>query len=182
LPAVPAELDVLARHFPPGNGNLQLTGPQATRAAVLAAIADHSWVHLACHARQEHADPARSGFALWDGTLTITDLAAQAAQDRELAFLSACQTAAGSNRLLDEAIHLAAAMQFLGYQHVIATLWTIADSPAPDIADAFYTALTRDGTPDRARAAQALHHATRTLRQADPTSPLLWAPYIHLGS
>jgi hypothetical protein len=39
----------------------------------------------------------------------------------------ACQTATGSVRHLDEAIHLAAAMQFLGYRHVIATMWTIAD-------------------------------------------------------
>ena len=57
LPAVPAELKVLARHFPPGEVNHQLAGSQATRAAVLAAIATHSWVHLACHASQQHADP-----------------------------------------------------------------------------------------------------------------------------
>jgi CHAT domain-containing protein len=181
LPAVPAELKVLARHFPPGNGSRQLAGPQATRAAVLIAIADHSWVHLACHASQQHADPARSGFNLWDGTLTIADLAAQPTQGRDLAFLSACQTAAGSVRHLDEAIHLAAAMQFLGYRHVIATLWTINDSPAPHLADTVYTTLTQDGKPDPGSAAEALHHAIHTLRQTDPTNPLLWAPYIHLG-
>ncbi len=182
LPAVPAELKVLARHFPPGNGSRQLAGPQATRAAVLTAIADHSWVHLACHASQQHADPARSGFNLWDGTLTITDLAAQPTQGRDLAFLSACQTAAGSVRHLDEAIHLAAAMQFLGYRHVIATLWTINDSPAPHLADTVYTTLTQDGKPDPGSAAEALHYAIHTLRQTDPTNPLLWAPYIHLGT
>ena len=182
LPAVRDELTILARHFPPGNGNHQLAQSQATRAAVLAAVADHSWVHLACHAGQQDADPARSGFALWDGTLTITDLAAQPTRGRDLAFLSACQTAAGSVRHLDEAIHLAAAMQFLGYRHVIATLWTIADRPAPDIADIVYTTLTRDGKPDPGRAAEALHHAIQDLRQRDPTNPLLWAPYIHLGT
>jgi hypothetical protein len=182
LPEVPAELEILARHFPPGNGNHQLAGPQATRAAVLTAVADHSWVHLACHASQQQADPARSGFALWDGTLTITDLAAQPAQGRDLAFLSACQTAAGSLLHLDEAIHLAAAMQFLGYRHVIATLWSIADSAAPRIADTVYTALSQDGKPDPGRAAEALHHAIRDLRQANPADPMLWAPYIHLGS
>ena len=166
----------------PGETSLQLAGPQATRAAILAAMASHSWVHLACHADQEHADPASSGFALWDGTLTITDLAAQPGQRRDLAFLSACQTAAGSVRHVDEAIHLAAAMQFLGYRHVIATMWTIADSLAPYVADAVYTELTRNGSPDPARAAEALHHAIRTLRQEDRTNnPLLWAPYIHLG-
>ena len=57
-----------------------LPGHRQPAAAVLAAIATHSWVHLACHASQQHADPDRSGFALWDGTLTITDLAAQPTQ------------------------------------------------------------------------------------------------------
>jgi CHAT domain-containing protein len=141
----------------------------------------HPWVHMACHASQHHANPDRSGFALWDGPLTITDLAAQPARTRALAFLSACQTAAGSTRHPDEALHLAATMQFLGFQHVIATLWTIADSPAPKVADAFYTALARDGSQDTARAAEALQIATRTLREADPTNPLLWAPYAHFG-
>jgi tetratricopeptide (TPR) repeat protein len=181
LPAVRAELEVLARHFPPTAGNHQLVESQATRADVAAAIAGHSWVHLACHAGQAHADPARSGFALWDGILSITDLAAQPTQHRDLAFLSACQTATGSVRHLDEAIHLAAAMQFLGYRHVIATMWTIADSPAPHIADSVYTTLTTGGIAGPDRAAEALHRAVHSLRHIDPTDPLLWAPYIHLG-
>ena len=182
LPAVPYELKVLASHFPPGTDHLQLTGPQATRANAMTAIGTHSWIHLACHASQQHSDPASSGFALRDGTLTISDLAAQPTQHRDLAFLSACQTAAGSVRHLDEAIHLAAAMQFLGYRHVIATMWTIADSPAPHVASMFYTTLKRDGQPDQGRTAEALHHAVRSLRQAHPANPVVWAPYIHIGS
>jgi hypothetical protein len=181
LPAVPAEMEVLARHFPPGTENQQLVESQATRDSVVAAVADHSWLHMACHANQEHADPACSGFALWDGTLTISDLATQPTKHRDMAYLSACQTATGSFRHLDEAIHLAAAMQFLGYRHVIATMWTIADSPAPYVADSVYTTLTLRNNRDPDRAADALHQAVHTLRDADPTDPLLWASYIHLG-
>jgi hypothetical protein len=181
LPAVPAEMRILASHFPPGTDNHQLTGLQATRTSTLAAISSHSWIHLACHASQLQDDPASSGFALYDGPLSITDLASQPTQHRDLAFLSACQTAAGSVRLTDEAIHLAAAMQFLGYRHVIATMWTIADSPAPLIADTVYTELTKDGHPDPGEAATALHHAVRELRLKHPADPQLWAPYIHLG-
>jgi tetratricopeptide (TPR) repeat protein len=181
LPAVPQEMEVLARHFPPSQDNHQLTGSAAIRDAVQAAITDHSWLHFACHARQHHADPDRSGFALWDGTLTINDLAAQPTQHHDLAFLSACQTATGSTRHLDEAIHLASAMQFLGYRSVIATMWIVADSPAPYIANEFYTPLASGGPADPGRSAEALHRAVRSLRQVDPTNPLLWAPYIHLG-
>lgn len=84
---------------------------------------------------------------------------------------------------LDEAIHLAGAMQFLGYRHVIATMWTIADSVAPQVANAVYAELTRDGKPDLGRAAEALHKAITALRRKDRThNPLLWAPYIHLGT
>jgi CHAT domain-containing protein len=73
-------------------------------------------------------------------------------------------------------------MQFLGYRHVIATMWTIADSPAPHVADAVYAALATDGTPDAGDTAQALHQAIHALRKQDPTNPILWAPYTHLGA
>ena len=181
LPSVRAELSILAHHFPPGQCHQQLAESQATRDAVLAAVADHSWIHMACHARQEQADPDRSGFALWDGTLMINDLAALPTREQDLAFLSACQTATGSFHHLDEAIHLGAAMQFLGYRHVIATMWTIADSPAPNLVSSLYTALTEGATPDLSQTAHALHQAVQLLRREDPTDPLLWAPYIHLG-
>jgi hypothetical protein len=181
LPAVPGELAVLYRRFPPEHGHQQLAGPQAVRADVLAAINTHSWLHIACHAAQNDIDPSLSGFALWDGTLTVADLASSPAGHRGLAFLSACETATGSVRHLDEAIHLAAAMQFLGYQHVIATMWTIADRPTADLAENVYATLTHGGTSDDSRAAYALHHAVRNLRQKYPAMPQIWAPYIHIG-
>jgi CHAT domain-containing protein len=182
LPAVPAELDVLAGYFPPPRRGHHLVAGDATRAAVLGALGDYPWLHLACHAYQDHDDSARSAFALWDGPVTLADLAALRTVPAELAFLSACQTAAGDTRLPDEAIHLAAAMQLLGYRHVIATLWTIADSPAPYVADTVYAQLTGKGSADASGAARALHHAVEALRTARPVSPLLWAPYIHIGA
>ena len=102
--------------------------------------------------------------------LTITDLAAQPTQRRDLAFLSACQTAAGSVRHLDEAIHLAAAMQFLGYRHVIATMWTIADSPAPHVADTVYTALTQAAS--QIPAGPPKPSTTPSAPSARPTPPI----------
>jgi CHAT domain-containing protein len=72
-------------------------------------------------------------------------------------------------------------MQLVGYRHVIATLWTIADPPAPQVAEAVYAALTRTGLPVASHAPEALHNAIQHLRQNDRTNPLLWAPYIYLG-
>jgi tetratricopeptide (TPR) repeat protein len=181
LPAVPVEMEVLARYFPPGPDSRQLNESEATCGAVLAALCTCSWVHLACHASQREADPDVSGLALWDGQLTISDLSGQPDAHRELAFLSACETAAGSPRHLDEAIHLGAAMQFSGYRHVIATLWSIADAPSPQVADRVYALIAGAAGPDSSRAAEALQDAVDDLRLRNPGDPLLWAPYLHLG-
>lgn len=178
LPAVTAETQVLAGYFRPPQQACHLLAEQATRAAVLSLLPDYPWVHLACHAFQNQVQPAASAFALWDGPMTIADLTTLRLNGPELAFLSSCQTAEGAVRLLDEAIHLAAAMQLLGYRHVIATMWTIADSPAPEVARNVYARLTTAG---QVQAAQALHRAARALYDSDPASPLLWAPYVHIG-
>jgi tetratricopeptide (TPR) repeat protein len=189
LPFVTAELDRIHARYPittrlesPTRHQLDhgpppdlTTQPITTR--VLAELPQHPWVHLACHGNQQAADPTESAFWLTDGRLRIADLIEQHNPGRrELAFLSACQTAAGSPRALDEAIHLAAAMQLLGYRHIIATLWSIYDSPAPDIADTVYITLST-GT----HTAQALHRAVTALRAQHPTEPLAWAPYLHAG-
>jgi tetratricopeptide (TPR) repeat protein len=181
LPKVRHELRVLAKYFPPPRQGRQLLGQDATCAAVLDALPDYPWVHLACHAYQQSTDPSDSAFALHDGPLTLASLSALHLDHAELAFLSACQTATGDLRLPDEAIHLAAAMQLLGYRHVIATMWTIADKTAPRIADIIYSHLTTTGHPDPADAAHALHQAVSTLRTDHPDQPLLWGPYIHIG-
>jgi hypothetical protein len=182
LPAVAAELSILAHYFPPGPGSLQLIGPQATRSAVLTAVDDCTWAHFACHDGQRPDAPDLSGFMLFDKTLTIADLAAQPSRYRDLAFLSACQTAIGSVRHPDEALHLAAALQFLGYRHVIATMWSIADSAAAKVAGSVYAALVRDDEPTAELAAVALHQATRALLHRFPWNAHIWAPYIHLGA
>jgi CHAT domain-containing protein len=164
------------------------------------AMPAHTWLHLSCHGLQHPTDPARSAFLLHDAPLTLADLlaafrlpdtglAALQAPCLELAYLAACQTATGDLRLLDEALHLAAAVQLVGYRHVLATLWSISDDAAPAMAETIYSHLVHPDpdhpfpgdSPDSACAAQALHRAVTRRRQVCPDEPLLWAPYIHLG-
>jgi hypothetical protein len=186
LPAVPAELQVVAHYLRAPEHATHLLGPTATRQAVLEALAGHSWLHLSCHGIQHPADPSLSAFLLHDQPLTLADLATLDLPETDLAYLAACQTATGDRRLLDEALHLAGALQLVGYRHVLATLWSISDSDAPAMAYITYAHLLHPDPdrPDRPQAAQApyaLHHAVTRLRQACPGEPLLWAPYIHLG-
>jgi tetratricopeptide (TPR) repeat protein len=184
LPAVTAELEAVRRYLPVPGQATHLVGPAATREAVLAALPDHSWLHLACHGIQHQADASRSAFLLHDQPLTLAALTQLSLPDMDLAYLAACQTAAGDLRLPDEGLHLAGVLQLAGYRHVLATLWNISDDVAPGMADITYAQLCPHGqadAPDADRAPYALHQAVTALRRAYPAEPLLWAPYVHLG-
>ena len=194
LPGVPVELQVVADYLPVPEHATQLLGSAATKRAVLEALPGHSWLHLSCHGIQHPADASLSAFLLHDQPLTLSDLAALNLRETDLAYLAACHTAAGDLRLLDEALHLAGALQLVGYCHVLATLWSISDDAASAMAEIVYAHLVhsgapasgapgpgRPGAPEAARAPYALHHAVTWLRQARPDEPLLWAPYIHFG-
>ena len=85
------ERDFLTGCFP--SGLIVLNGRDATVSAVQAAMPGHRWIHLSCHG-QDLRDPATAGLELSDGTLTVTWLS-RARYAGDLAFLSACRTAAG---------------------------------------------------------------------------------------
>jgi CHAT domain-containing protein len=156
-------------------------GPQASTGSVADAMADHDHAHFACHGTVDAAHPTRSGLRLYDNVLTIGTLSRLQRQPGGLAFLSACDTAAGSSRHPDEAITMAAAMHMAGYQHVIATLWYILDSISPAVASSVYAALsTPDGRLNLGEAASALRAVARSLRDAGYPAAL-WAPYVHSG-
>ncbi|KAG1740788.1 uncharacterized protein EDB91DRAFT_1237200 [Suillus paluster] len=78
----------------------------------LNALSQNEWLHLACHGFSNRQQPSSSSFAMRDGPLTILDIIRSSGGDGEFAFLSACHTAVGDKWSPDEAIHLAAAMQF----------------------------------------------------------------------
>ncbi|EUC55889.1 CHAT domain protein, partial [Rhizoctonia solani AG-3 Rhs1AP] len=161
----------------------QLTDSQATTAAVLDAMEQHNWVHLACHASQNVKDPIKSGFHLHDGTLDLSAINRRSFKNKGLAFLSACQTATGDENLPDEAIHLASGMLMAGYCSVIATMWSVDDRDAPFVADKVYAQLMKDGTLGNGEAGRALHHGVAGLRKKVGEKEFgRWVPYIHIGS
>ena len=60
----------------------------------------------------------------------------------------------------------------------------IHDDDAPDIADAFYHYLFRQGLsnyPDSTQAAEALHLAVKELRANKNVTFRRWVPFIHFG-
>ncbi|MGD0555423.1 MAG: CHAT domain-containing protein [Streptosporangiaceae bacterium] len=189
LRGVLTELQVV-KHYLHASENVTYLGDQdATKTAVLEALRCHSWLHMSCHGVQDPDDASRSAFMLHDQPLTLADLADLHLDETDLAYLAACQTATGDLWLLDEALHLAGALQLAGYRHVLATLWNISDAAARVMADITYTHLlyadpdhpSPADRPWSARAPFALHWGITRLRQNHPDVPSLWAPYVHFG-
>lgn len=182
LPGVAREQEIVTRHLARVR---PLTGPAATRHAVLAALAGRPVAHLSCHGTQELAAPALGRLALADGPLHVRDLwALRATEPAGLAVLSACETVRGGATLPDETISLGTAFQLAGYRHVIGSLWSISDAVTARLCDHLYAGLAVPGVPGRIdpeRAAVSLHGAVREARHVLRDAPELWAAYAHIG-
>lgn len=122
---VEEEIDIF-RHSAESHGVDQIITYRrgaATLEAITGDIKTSRMVHLACHGTQDVSDPLSSGFHLRDGKLTISQLMDIELSHPFLAYLSACQTATGDQNQPDQVMHLAAAMLFIGFPSVIATMW-----------------------------------------------------------
>ena len=160
---------------------------QGTVANALAAMDHHPWVHVACHGTQDAVNPVQSAFVLYDGRLTLSALMGKSASNAELAFLSACQTAVGDEKIPEESAHLAAGILAVGFKGVIATMWSICDDDGPVIVEAYYKKLLElraSGTVPLGHtgAAYALHHAMGCLREKVGEDKFeRWVPFVHFG-
>ncbi|KAG1890193.1 CHAT domain-containing protein [Suillus subluteus] len=110
-----------------------------------------------------YKDPFNLALLMHDQPLSLLDMTQTDLSRHEFAFLSACETAAGDHDSPDEAIHLAAGLQFAGVKSVIGTLWKVNDSTVPRLVEAFYKNFCGDGTMNSKRAAQVLHQAVQLL-------------------
>jgi tetratricopeptide (TPR) repeat protein len=182
LTAVVEERDVVVGRL--GRSCTVLEGRAATREAVRQALTQHGMVHFSCHGHQDMDAPSTGGFLLHDGTLSVADLMREGHRG-DFAFLSACETALGSVDVADEAVTLAAAMQYAGWRHVIATLWTVSDRVAADVTTRVYKRIAAGGRLDTTAAAEALHLAVRELRERRRAVglhyPSEWVSFIHIG-
>ncbi|MGD6750195.1 CHAT domain-containing protein [Streptomyces sp. BH105] len=169
LPEVSQESAEFLRHFPDA-----VTLDPAHVTDVLTRLRDACWAHFACH-----ADAA--GLAVADGVVSLDQLADLGLPGAEFCYLSACSTAAPDPRAYDEAIHLAALLHLQSYTHVVGTLWEVDSDKALDAAREVYRTLAAHGPPDSGLAAQAVHNAAQTLRQAAPHTVDVWSSLLHIG-
>jgi CHAT domain-containing protein len=182
LPGTKEELGQISKHA--GNFAVsKLVEDEATVDQVAKGMEESTWVHFACHGVQNISNPTESALLLAGGSrLTLSKISQLSLPHAELAFLSACQTATGTEDLAEEAVHLAAGMLLAGYRGVIATMWSIRDHDAPQVADGVYAHLFRSGQPDATEAAHALHLAVKKFREDRKSTFISWVPFIHIGA
>ncbi|KAG1847676.1 CHAT domain-containing protein [Suillus subalutaceus] len=183
LLAVDNEVELVRKLVPATANRTTISGDAATRAGALQALEENTWVHLACHGKQDPTQPYDSHFVMRDGPLTLLDIMEKDIPHAEFAFLSACHTAVGDKETPDEVIHLAAGLQFSGFKSVVGTLWEVDDSVAKHVVEAFYKNMFKDledgGEMDCTKAAWALNRATHAVKTKVPLEQRM--VFVHIG-
>ncbi|KAH9014131.1 CHAT domain-containing protein, partial [Lactarius deliciosus] len=191
LPTVKGEIQVIQDLR--DNTNTEVTSlisEAATPAAVIDGFRHYQFVHFACHGTLEAGKPFEAGFELHgDERLTLLEIVRSHLPTAEFAFLSACHTAeATEGSVVDEILHLAAAVQYCGFRSVVGTMWAMVDEDGRDLAEQFYKALfsttsARDqGIPYCERSAKALRSAVKKLWKKKRITLERWVNFVHYGA
>ncbi|KAI9438875.1 CHAT domain-containing protein [Lactarius psammicola] len=164
-----------------------------SEAAIPAAVIDgfhrHQFVHFACHGTLAAGKPFEAGFELYGGErLTLLEIVRSRLPTAEFAFLSACHTAEVTEEsIVDEVLHLAAAVQYCGFRSVVGTMWAMVDEDGRDLAEHFYKALFSNsrrvqGVPYYERSAKALRVSVKKLRKKKRITLERWVNFVHYGA
>ena len=186
LDAARSEPAVVAAHFP---DSVVLEGPEATAAAVRAALGATGWLHAACHGVADPDDAMNSALVLaGGGRLTLREIVGHSQQHLLLAVLSACQTNVPDPDLPNETTSLAAALLLAGCRAVVASAWLVPDTATAALMDRFYAGWRDEGldVPEALRSAQCAFadgSAEALVPNWNPRwrSPYFWAGFSYLG-
>ncbi|MGB0563780.1 MAG: CHAT domain-containing protein [Spirulinaceae cyanobacterium] len=173
LPAVPAELDAIARHYP----NAQLYRNEAFRFETLRSQRQQPFeiIHLATHAQ---FDPTYIQFwAHKVGTPDFRSLGWYNDPAVELLVLSACETAIGD---LEVELGFAGLAVGTGVKSAVASLWQVSDRGTLALMDGFYGYLADPQIPIKA---EALRQAQLSLLGSETyRHPYYWSGFTMVGS
>ncbi|TEB27229.1 hypothetical protein FA13DRAFT_1736619, partial [Coprinellus micaceus] len=171
IPGTVEEIEgVYAKAAQAGGRVLKLVGDEVTVGECLKHLEEFTSVHFACHASQNAADPLHSKFLFHKGSLDLGTIIQRHLKNADLAFLSACQTSTGDAQLSNE---------------VVATMWSIEDRHAIDVANDFYDYLFSHSKAEAegGRRRQCRLDGTISAARLDNSSASLlsWVPYVHFG-
>ncbi|KAF9465358.1 CHAT domain-containing protein [Collybia nuda] len=178
LPSVAQELELVTTIF---GANTKLLDEKATAENITKGMASSGWIHLACHGQQDRSNPLDSGLILYNGRLRLGQILDLDLPLSKFVYLSACETAMGDAKLVNEAMHLTGGFIAAGFQGAIGTLWSMSDVDGPKVAEIVYrTIIGNNSIPDVKLAAKGLHLAIQKLRR-DGVPLHQWMPFIHMG-
>lgn len=161
-------------------GTKALTGAQATKTQILAAMPQASVIHFATHGKMDDINGLDSKVFLApsgndNGWLTAADILGLKLQ-ANLVVLSACETAEGKITG-DGVIGLSRSLIAAGVPSVVVSLWDVDDASTKFLMLSFYQTLQR--SPDKA---QALRQAMlKTMENPQYRDPKLWAAFVLVG-
>ncbi|MHC4810687.1 MAG: CHAT domain-containing protein, partial [Planctomycetota bacterium] len=182
-PRIAAEAVEIATSLGDSGHRVQaLMGPEATRSAVLAAMADAATIHVAAHGRFDRQQPHASGLRLADRWVTVTDLA-RLVLDTDLVTLSGCETGlGGAADRGGEAVGPALALLAAGARRVVASQWSVDDGITHEVMIRLHQAWSENGTSsdsafDVASALSLVHHE---MVERTP-HPAHWGGFVLMG-
>ena len=149
-----------------------LTGPSATREAVLAALPSIDLLHFAGHGRLGSTGPLDQRLELaGNGSLGMSDVLALGEVPRNVV-LSACELGCAETRPGDERLGMTAALLAAGVGSVVAGVARVDDEVSARVAAAHHRGLAAGLGP-----ARALASAVAGLPEGSPP-----APFVCFGS
>lgn len=162
-------------------------------------VQEHSlgshFLHFVCHGVSVPGSPMQSYLQLWDRStgdkgrptrLTVSQIAQWTRPSTCLAFLSSCSTAdAVAPTLYEENVDVCNALNLAGICDVVGSMWPIPDKVGVVVAEAFWDFFNHfmpDGKDyDSLLVAMALNIALVRASIENPSEPLSWAGFIHVG-
>jgi len=120
-----------------------LLGKRAKTHFVLEGLLDHQFCHFICHGGLVPEMPFDASFNFYRGNrLTLLDIVQARLPNAEFMLLSTCHSAElTEGSIANEALHFAAAVQYCGFQSVVAVMWAIPDQDGGDLARHFYNSI-----------------------------------------
>jgi CHAT domain-containing protein/tetratricopeptide (TPR) repeat protein len=182
LPFTAEEAAGIAAQFPPADVD-ELIGVNATRERLLALDWSHyRFIHIATHGIVDAQVPELSALILGsydaggqipDHEVRVADVSLQTLT-AEVAVLSACETALGTEVRSEGLVGMSSTMLARGARAVVASLWTVPDEIGARLMTEFYQHMLHDSMDPEA----ALGTAMRSMAVRDRSSdPALWAAF-----
>ncbi len=191
LPFTAQEAAAIAAQFPTKDVD-ELIGVTATRNQLLALDwSQYRFIHIATHGVADANVPALSALVLgaYDASGKVTDPEVRVADmalqrlTAEVAVLSACETALGTEVRSEGLVGMSSTMLARGARSVVASLWPVPDEIGARLMTDFYQHMLHDAMPPPAALSAVMRSMASRERYADPA---LWAAFqvsvVDLGS